>query len=175
METERRPAHVPEMEGRSLWVLDSYITIKLTGESTDGEMTLLDSVVLPHTGPPPHIHEREDETFYILEGEFEFLAGEEWLPASAGSVVYAPRGIPHTYNNVGEETGRMLTVITPSGLEKFFESVENPPKTRTRRRRLRPRRSRSYWPPHRSTAYTSLRLRGRSASLAPRQRGASRS
>lgn len=126
METQRRPAHSPEGDGESLWMLDSLITFKLTGEDTGGGMALMDSVVSPHSGPPPHIHEREDETFYILEGEFAFLAGEETIWASAGSVVYGPRGIVHTYRNIGDEAGRFLTMITPSGFEEFFREVGEP-------------------------------------------------
>ncbi len=130
METQKQPIHLPEGEGKALWILDSLITFKLTGTDTGGEMTLTDSVIMPHSGPPPHIHEREDETFYVLEGEFEFLAGDETIRASAGSVVYGPRGVIHTYRNVGDEVGRFLTVITPSGLEDFFyeigEAVEDP-------------------------------------------------
>ncbi len=130
METQKQSVHSPEGEGDSLWMLDSLITFKLTGEDTGGGMTLIDSVVMPHSGPPPHIHEREDETFYVLEGEFAFLAGEETIWASAGSVVYGPRGVVHTYRNIGDEAGRFLTMITPSGFEEFFyemgEPVEDP-------------------------------------------------
>ncbi|MBA2376940.1 MAG: quercetin 2,3-dioxygenase [Actinomycetota bacterium] len=126
METRGKPAHSPEGEGKMLWVLDSLITFKLTGEDTNGEMTLMDSVIMPQSGPPPHIHEREDETFYVLEGEFEFMAGGETIRASPGSVVYGPRGIIHTYRNVGDEAGRFLTMITPSGLEDFFHEIGEP-------------------------------------------------
>lgn len=126
METRGKPTHSPEGEGKALWVLDSLITFKLTGEHTGGDMTLIETVAEPHTGPPPHVHEREDETFYILEGEFEFLAGDDTIRASAGSVVYGPRGVIHTYRNVGDETGRFLTMITPSGLEDFFSEIGEP-------------------------------------------------
>lgn len=126
METQGKPVHSPEGVGRMLWVLDSLITFKLTGEDTGGEMTLMDSLIMPHTGPPPHVHEREDETFYILEGEFEILAGGETIHAPAGSVVYGPRGIVHTYRNIGDEVGRFLTMITPSGFENFFSEIGEP-------------------------------------------------
>lgn len=126
METRGKPVHRPEGEGKKLWVLDSLIIFRLTGEDTNGETTLIETIAEPETGPPPHVHEREDETFYILEGEFEFLAGEEKVRAPADSVVYAPRSVIHTYKNVGNETGRFLTVITPSGLENFFFEVGEP-------------------------------------------------
>jgi quercetin dioxygenase-like cupin family protein len=123
METRGKPVHHPASEGEKLWVLDSLITFKLTGEETGGEMALIETVTEPNTGPPPHVHEREDEVFYILEGEFEFMAGDDTIHASPGSVVYGPRGIVHTYRNIGDEAGRFLTTITPSGLEDFFSEV----------------------------------------------------
>lgn len=107
-------------------MLDSLITFKLTGEETDGALALVDSWVMPHSGPPLHIHEREDETFYVIEGEFEFLAGEATIRVGAGSVVYGPRGIPHTYRNTGDGAGRFLTLITPAGFEGFFRELGEP-------------------------------------------------
>jgi quercetin dioxygenase-like cupin family protein len=124
--SERSVTNVSPGGGKATWVLDSHITFKLTGGDTNGEMTLIETIAAPRSGPPPHVHGREDETFYILEGEFEFLDGEEKVRASAGSVVYGPRGILHTYRNLGDEAGRFLTMITPSGLEGFFEEVSEP-------------------------------------------------
>ena len=71
----------------------------------------------PQGGPPPHLHTREDETFHVLEGELEFVVGERTLSTSAGSVVYAPRGVLHGFRNVGTTHSRMAVIITPAGLE----------------------------------------------------------
>jgi mannose-6-phosphate isomerase-like protein (cupin superfamily) len=77
----------------------------------------------PSRWPPPHIHTREDETFYVLEGELEFVVGKRNISATAGSVVFGPRGVLHSFRNVGSTLSRMAVIITPAGLEKFFEEV----------------------------------------------------
>ncbi len=117
--------HLHSGEGRSLWMLGETITVKVSGEDTDGELELVHATVPPRGGPP-HIHSREDECFYVLEGEFEFLAGDETVRASAGSFVHAPKGVAHTYNNVGETPGKFLVTVTPASFEKFFEEVGQP-------------------------------------------------
>jgi quercetin dioxygenase-like cupin family protein len=72
-------------------------------------------------GPPPHIHHREDETFQILEGEYEFTVAGQTFVAGKGATIFAPRGIPHTYRYLGQTPGRLMCVITPAGFEGFFE------------------------------------------------------
>jgi uncharacterized RmlC-like cupin family protein len=67
------------------------------------------------------MHTREDETFYVLEGELEFVVGGRALLATAGSVVYGPKGIPHAFWNVGTTPSRVAVFITPAGLEGMFE------------------------------------------------------
>lgn len=102
------------------------MTFKATGEDTGGKYALTDSVVPPRGGPPPHIQHREDESFWVLEGELEFLVGEGTIRAGAGSFVHVPRGTLHTYENVGTGPARFLTLMVPAGLEKFFEEVGKP-------------------------------------------------
>ena len=74
-----------------------------------------------------HTHLREDEAFYVLEGEFSFLYGDRTINATAGSFVYIPKGILHTYKNLRSTTGRLLVVVTPAGLERFFEEIGETP------------------------------------------------
>lgn len=121
-------------EGKSLWVLGDLYTFKATGKETGGSFTLIDQVIQPDSGPPPHIHYREDETFYILDGKFSFLNGEEQIEASAGHFIYIPKGTLHTFKNIGDVQGKLLTLISPAGLEEFFEKIgtsaidmQNPP------------------------------------------------
>jgi quercetin dioxygenase-like cupin family protein len=120
---ERRPIHVPPGEGTVLWVVGELVTFKMVGEDTSGEFTLIEEITPPEGGPPPHMHTREDETFYVLEGEVEFMVGERTFLARAGSVVYAPRNILHAFRNVGSTPSRMSIFITPGGLEKMFKEV----------------------------------------------------
>jgi mannose-6-phosphate isomerase-like protein (cupin superfamily) len=117
---------VPERDGQSVWVTDELVTIKVTGETTGGLYSLTDSRVPPEGGPPRHVHEREDEAFWILEGELEIAAGEERFVANVGSFVRLPRGVPRSYRNVGTGSVGFLTLMVPAGLEKFFEEVGVP-------------------------------------------------
>ena len=123
METKDQGKHVAPREGTALWVAGDLVTFKVVGEDTGGAFTLGEEISPPGGGPPPHVHRREDETFCVLEGEYEFLIGERTSRAGAGSVVYGPRNVPHTFKNVGDTLARMLAFVTPAGLEKFLEEV----------------------------------------------------
>jgi mannose-6-phosphate isomerase-like protein (cupin superfamily) len=122
---ERANFHLRPAEGRSVWVFGSQLlTYKVTAEQTGGAYSLFEGLVPEREGTPPHIHHREDECFYVLDGEFEFLTGEDTVRAGAGSLVYVPRGTLHAFKNVGEGPGRMLNSQTPGGLhERFFEEI----------------------------------------------------
>jgi quercetin dioxygenase-like cupin family protein len=74
-------------------------------------------------GPPPHRHSREDEAFYVLDGELDFEVDGRAIRAAAGSWVTLPRGTLHAFRNTGQSPARMLIVVNPSGLEKFFAEV----------------------------------------------------
>ncbi len=126
MEATDRAKHVPPDEGRALWVAGELLTLKMVGEDTDGAFTILEEITPPQGGPPPHMHSREEETFYVLEGELEFMVGDHAIPVTAGSVVYGPKGVLHTFRNVGTTPSRMLVLITPAGFEKLFEEVGEP-------------------------------------------------
>ncbi len=127
METNERDATlVPPGEGKKLWVTDELMTFKASGEDTGGAYSLADSMVPPQGGPPPHIHHREDEAFWVLEGELEISVGGNRFRAGAGSFVHLPRGVLHSYQNVGTAPARFLTLMVPAGLEKFFEKVGKP-------------------------------------------------
>ncbi|WP_051366942.1 cupin domain-containing protein [Hamadaea tsunoensis] len=97
------------------------VTIKADTPRTNGSMTVLEFLVPPEAGPGLHSHLREDELWYVLAGEFRFKAGDEMLYASAGGLAFGPRGLPHAFQNVGDEPGRLLIVTTPAGIERFFE------------------------------------------------------
>ncbi len=124
--TGQQMIHVPPGEGQMRWVVGNLVIFKISGEDSAGAFTLGEEITPPQGGPPPHLHTREDETFYVLEGELEFVVGERTISASAGSVVYCPRGLPHGFANVGSTPSRMAVIIAPAGLEKFFEEVGEP-------------------------------------------------
>lgn len=107
----------------TLNVLGIEMTIKLDAEKTGGAMAVIESVVQPGGGPPMHIHSKEDELFYVLEGRFKLWHGDMVLDVGAGDVAHLRRNGRHTYQNVGTAPGRLLTVITPAGFEGFFREV----------------------------------------------------
>jgi quercetin dioxygenase-like cupin family protein len=123
METMDVAKHIPPGEGESLWIVSELLTLKIVGADTSGAFAVLEEITPPQGGIPPHIHSREDETFYVLEGELEFRVSDRTILATAGSIIYGPRGILHTFKNVGTTPSRMLVLVTPAGLEKMFEEV----------------------------------------------------
>lgn len=126
VEAQPRPIHLPPGEGKAFWLAADLHTFKAVGEDTGGAFTLVEITAAPHSGPPPHVHHREDETYYILDGEFEFLDEDRAFTAGVGSCVYLPRGRPHAHKNAGGAPARALVLTTPSGIEKFIEEAGEP-------------------------------------------------
>jgi len=117
--------HVPQGEGKSLWILDELLTFKVHHQSES--VGIFEDEVLPQTGPPPHLHRSQDETHYVLEGHFEFLLGERKVNAGVGSVVYVPRTTVHAFTNIGTQKGKLLFIETPAGaVEQFLEEAGEP-------------------------------------------------
>jgi quercetin dioxygenase-like cupin family protein len=126
-EVEMGVTHIPPCEGRSLWVLGELVTFKTNSEQTGGAYSLFEVTTQPGLEPPPHVQHREDESFYVLEGEYEFLVEGRTIRVGAGSLLYVPKGTLHAHKNVAKTTGRMLVSQTPGGLhECFFEEVGEP-------------------------------------------------
>lgn len=117
------PIIVPRDGGTKLDVLGIPMVIRVYGRDTRGIASVVESHDVPGGGPPPHIHHREDETFQVLEGEYEFMIGGKTIVAKPGTTLFAPRGVAHTYRYNGESPGRLMCVITPSGFERFFEKI----------------------------------------------------
>ena len=117
------PVHVPAGGGKSVNILGIPMLIRVHGRETNGTLAVVESHDVPGGGPPPHIHHREDETFQILAGEYEFTVGGKTIQAAPGTTLFAPRGVAHTYRYLGNSPGRLLCVITPSGFEGFFEAI----------------------------------------------------
>lgn len=113
-------------QGESLWALGEKLTFKLGTEDTGGEFGFAELVAQPGGGPPPHIHRREDEMFYVLDGDFTFVVGDRTFTRSPGFAAYLHRNVLHTYNNVGTRPGRMLTAVAPCGFEQFIREWSHP-------------------------------------------------
>ena len=89
-----------------------------TSEDTGGEYALMEITILPDIGPPTHRH-REQEAFYVLEGEFQFHVGDQTITGTAGTFVNIPSMLFHGWRNVGTEIGRLQCLVAPGGMEGF--------------------------------------------------------
>jgi quercetin dioxygenase-like cupin family protein len=118
--------HVPAGTGSAYWGPGDQITFLITGEETGGAFFMAEVSVAPGGGTRPHVHNREDETFRILEGTLTVHVGGKTVIASPGDFVHLPRGIAHYFENTGNVDAEFLLVVPPAGLEKFFEETFYP-------------------------------------------------
>src|SRR5919107_5099892 len=118
-----------EGEGEARWWMGGLATVKATGKETDGRYTLIE-ILEPEGEGPLHVHHREDEGFFIIEGELTFRIGEETIKASPGSFVFGPKDVPHTYT-VDSGPAKLLFLLSPAGFEGFIEAVSEPAKAHT--------------------------------------------
>jgi quercetin dioxygenase-like cupin family protein len=127
--TQVQPAaqliHRPAGTGATYWGPGDLYRFLVTGAETDGAYFVMEAVVPPGGGPPPHIHRHEDETFYVAEGESDFLLGDKRITARAGDFVNVPRGEVHRFHNAGDSVARLILTFTPANIEHFFmETLE---------------------------------------------------
>ena len=113
-------------EGRIVAVVGDVYRFLATGEDTNGKYTLWEAIVPPGGGPPPHVHSREEEGFYILEGEITVHIGANRIVATAGMFANMPVGTPHSFKNESDKPAKMLISVAPAGLEKMFFEVGVP-------------------------------------------------
>lgn len=126
MSTPAQPIFVGPREGECLSAAGDVYRLLARGDQTGGAYVLCEARVLPGGGPPPHIHQREEEGFFILEGEITFQLGDRRLAAAAGSFVQGPRGIPHSFKNEGSVPARMLIFVTPAQFDRFLREISEP-------------------------------------------------
>jgi quercetin dioxygenase-like cupin family protein len=107
-------------QGRTVAVVGDVYRFLATGEDTAGRYALWEAVVPPGGGPPPHVHSREEEGFFVLEGEIAFQVGDQRLVATAGMFANMPVGTPHSFKNESSQPVKMLISVAPAGLEKMF-------------------------------------------------------
>ncbi|MDX2853634.1 cupin domain-containing protein [Actinacidiphila glaucinigra] len=119
--------HVPSAEGQVKWMAGDEYTIKVSSRQTNGSLGFIIATVPPGQGPIAHLHKHNDESFYLLEGELEFLDGENTFVASAGDFVFVPRGIRHRFKNISDRDVKMAFFFTPGGPENFFLDFADDP------------------------------------------------
>ena len=112
--------------GEAIWFGPNRMAVKATGADTNGGFGLLESTVPAGASPALHVHRAEDESFYVLEGEVTFVCGDREFRAPAGSFVFLPRDVPHTFVVEGDRPARLLTLMTPGGGEGFFRDAGRP-------------------------------------------------
>jgi mannose-6-phosphate isomerase-like protein (cupin superfamily) len=115
--------HIPAGHGSCIQYGGHEMRVKLGAAQSNGELTLIEDVVPPNDGPPLHVHEKENETYYVLDGQFEFFCGADRVEGGRGTFVFAPRGLPHRFKNIGSAAGRILIGFTPAGIEAYFSEV----------------------------------------------------
>lgn len=113
-------------QARTVAVVGDVYRFLATSDDTNGKYALWEAIVPPGGGPPPHVHSREEEGFYVLEGEITFTVNGEALVASAGTFVNMPIGTPHSFKNESQQPARMLISVVPGGLEQMFFEVGVP-------------------------------------------------
>lgn len=116
-------------EGEALWFLGILATVKSSAETTGGRVAVIEHLAPRGSGSPLHVHRREDEWFFVMEGEVTFWVGGETIVAPAGAFVYGPRDIPHTFT-VTSEQARFLLVAEPAGFEDFMRALAVPAEER---------------------------------------------
>jgi quercetin dioxygenase-like cupin family protein len=121
-----RLLHRPVDTGRAYWGPGDRYTFLVTGEESGGAYFAMEPLVPPGGGPPPLTHTREDETFYLIDGQIEILLGDRKIMAGPGDFMNVPRGSVHCFRNVGAKTARLLVTFTPAGIDKFFEETLEP-------------------------------------------------
>jgi quercetin dioxygenase-like cupin family protein len=124
--TKQSVAFIAPDEGNSFWLAGELYTAKAVGKDTGWAYTLVETQTPPKGQSLTKNNYLQDTTFYVLEGELEFMIEGNLSEVSAGYFVYAGRGTWHTYKNVGTRPARHLAMLTPAGIEKFFEEVSVP-------------------------------------------------
>jgi quercetin dioxygenase-like cupin family protein len=124
------PIELQQDGGEALWFLGALATIKASAETTDGRVAVIEQVAPRAAASPLHVHRREDQWFYVIDGELTFWVDGDLITAPAGTFVYYPRDVAHAFE-VTADVARFLLVAEPAGLEGFMRAVGEPAQSRT--------------------------------------------
>jgi len=120
---EADPTVISPFEGPWIDIFGQQARVLFDGSTTNGASSAVSQECPPGSVVPPHTHAGADELFHILDGDFEFWLEGRWTPVSAGSMIYAPRGLMHGFRNVGDTAGRLVAVYTPAGFEQLLVEI----------------------------------------------------
>src|ERR1700749_3076715 len=119
---------LPTRAGQQIAAIGLGITMKTNGKSTRGAYSLFEYAIPARTdGPPPHLHTREAERFGSLAGKLELLPGGENFTIGGGDYLYLPRDVTHTFRNTYDEESRVISVVSPAGLEGYYQALADLP------------------------------------------------
>jgi quercetin dioxygenase-like cupin family protein len=116
-------------EGEARWWFGALAEIKATAADTGGQVTIVEVTEHPGAEAPLHVHRRDDEGFWVLEGDVTFEVGDTTIEASAGDYVFGPRDVPHRFT-VGDQGCRMLFILVPGGIEDVIRATSEPAMSR---------------------------------------------
>jgi len=114
----------PELNN-SLWYIGHLMSILISSKDTGGAFSLIHGFEVKGLEPPPHTHTREDESFYLLNGEIDYTVGSETFHAKSGDWIFLPRNIQHSFK-VRTETAEVLIHLSPGGFEEYFREMSEP-------------------------------------------------
>ena len=134
-------------DGEALWFMGFLATIKAAGEETAGRVAVIHHLGPQDAGSPLHVHHREDEWFYVLDGELTIWVGGQVIRAPAGSFVFGPQGTPHTFTVSSAGGASFLLVTEPGGFEAFMRTCAEPPDPSPCRRHRPALPTPRGWPP----------------------------
>lgn len=118
-------------EGQAVWFLDTLMTVKADAARTAGSYMVVECLLPPGFGPPPHVHHEDDEAFYVLDGELSGFCGEWSWRGASGSFILLPRGLPHGFRVEGDTPARVLQLGNGSGFERFITEAGEPARAAT--------------------------------------------
>jgi quercetin dioxygenase-like cupin family protein len=131
MTNQNTAFHLPTDTGMCYCGPGDRYTFLVTGAQTNGGYFIMEGIIPPGGGPPLHIHHREEESLYLLEGVLDITLGEKKVKATTGDFVQIPRGTIHGFLNAGGTIARMLLFFSPAGMDKYFEEVLEPAQNRS--------------------------------------------
>jgi mannose-6-phosphate isomerase-like protein (cupin superfamily) len=120
MKSKATPIFVPPLKSNS----QGGTTVRITSRQTEGAYCVCEITTLPGDGVSRHVHDRDEEFYYILEGVYEMQAGDERFMAEAGSLVVIPRDVPHQFRNAGQAPARALMIFRPGGFDELGEEMD---------------------------------------------------
>jgi len=111
-------------EAETILTPSGRVTVRIlaTGAQTGGMMGLMENIYVPGNGFPMHVHNKEDETLYVLEGAILWVGGDARFEAGPGTLIYGPRGIPHGFVATGDVPLKFIEWFNPAGLEELFRA-----------------------------------------------------